>query len=381
MVYKFDKTSYGSLHPLFEPLVYHPMWMAVLDCVYPGEVYVDDPDTPGTAFLSTFITSQDDGVWGYLVGNPENEAFNQALNQAILGREIIGQSTPVLLLTCYPEDWHGRLGELFAPRAPTPMPRRHYICRELNYDWRAHLPAGFSMHPLSTALLSRPRLTVPEEVRKTAGKWDSYAGMGMRDFGFVVVHDDPKVGGAQVVSWATVDFVTRVGGDAGVFTVDKYRQRGLATIAAAAAVEYGLAQGLSFVNWTCAKDNPGSIRTAEKLGFERLSDYKMHLLIFDETQSIAQLAYQTLQAGDYQRVIESYDRFFELQAEPPVWAYLDAARAWAGLGNEDRAFENLNLAVGRGWSNVGELKVYEEFEGLRDSQKWDNLVERMRQAA
>lgn len=381
MVYKFDKTSYGSLRPLFEPLSYHPMWTAVLEGFYPGEVYVDDLDSPETAFLSTFITSQDEGVWGYLVGNPDNEVFNDALNQAIFNREIIDPNAPVLLLTCYPEDWHGRLGELFAPRQPAPMPRRHYICRELDYDWRTDLPEGFSVHPLNSALLDRPGLTIPEEVRKTAEKWVSYDGIGLRDFGFVVVHDGSPVGEAQVVSWATVDFITQEGGDAGVFTLDGYRRRGLALIATVAAVEHGLSQGLSFVNWTCAEDNIGSIRTAEKLGFERLGDYQTYLLIFNEAQSIAQLAYQTLLEGNYQQVVELYDRFFELQAEPPVWAYLDVARAWAGLGDEAKAFEYLEAAVGRGWSNVGELKAYEEFERLRDSLEWADLVERMRQVA
>jgi RimJ/RimL family protein N-acetyltransferase len=50
----------------------------------------------------------------------------------------------------------------------------------------------------------------------------------------------------------------------------------------AAALEYGFANGLQQVNWTCDAGNPGSVRTAEKLGLQRIEDYNMAVLIMDE---------------------------------------------------------------------------------------------------
>jgi len=39
---------------------------------------------------------------------------------------------------------------------------------------------------------------------------------------------------------------------------------------------------LSLVGWQCADDNLGSIRTAEKVGFERKRDYTMYYVFLDE---------------------------------------------------------------------------------------------------
>jgi len=76
-------------------------------------------------------------------------------------------------------------------------------------------------------------------------------------------------------------------GDLGFFTQPDYRRRGLGTIAASAALEYGFANALHQVNWICDAGNPGSIRTAEKLGLERIEDYHQVVLIMDEKSHMA----------------------------------------------------------------------------------------------
>ena len=63
-----------------------------------------------------------------------------------------------------------------------------------------------------------------------------------------------------------MDAVVERVGDAGLYTAARHRRRGLATITTAAAIEHGLAHGLAVVNWTCAEDNIGSIKIAERVG-------------------------------------------------------------------------------------------------------------------
>ena len=79
----------------------------------------------------------------------------------------------------------------------------------------------------------------------------------------------------QVVSWSLADCRSGDACEIGIHAVKEHRRRGLATITAAAAVEYALSNGYSMVGWQCSEDNLGSVGTAEKVGFERERDYTM----------------------------------------------------------------------------------------------------------
>jgi RimJ/RimL family protein N-acetyltransferase len=256
------------------------MCASVLAGIYPGHVFVDNLTQPRSALLTTFIESEAHGVWGFLAGDPANDTFNRALNAAIFNRQVFSGDAPVLLLTCEPQDWGGQLATVLAPRPPIWMPRYHFISRQVGFDWRAALPQGFTVDRMSDALLQMPGLQLPEDVAATLAKWRSLQSERFTDFGFVTLD---RTGVQPVIaSWATVDFIADGAGDLGFFTQPDYRRRGLGTIAVAAALEHGFASGLQQVNWTCDADNPGSIRTAEKLGLERIADYTMALLLMDE---------------------------------------------------------------------------------------------------
>jgi RimJ/RimL family protein N-acetyltransferase len=262
----------------------HPMCTAVLEGVYPGKVYVDDLTQPRAALLTTYIESETHGTWCYLAGEPA-PAFNQALHTAVFSHQIVTAGTPILLFTCDPDDWGGQIDEVFAPRPPIWLPRHHFIGRQIGFDWRAALPPDFAVEPMDDALHHIPGLELPEDVATTLAKWGTFTDPGFVDFGFVIL--DRTRPQPVIAGWATVDFIAARAGDLGFFTQPDYRRRGLGTVAASAALEHGFATGLQQVNWTCDADNPGSIRTAERLGLERLEDYHMALLIMDEERHMA----------------------------------------------------------------------------------------------
>jgi GNAT superfamily N-acetyltransferase len=373
MIHRLDPARYKTIRYLFHALEeYQPMCSAVLDGVYPGEVFVDDLDHPETAFLSTFVSGQDEGVWGFLAGESRNDLFNNALNKAIYHREIISENTPVVFFTCHPEDWCGQLPSVFHPHQPIPMLRRHYECQDIESDRRSAIPEGYDIRRLDKTIQSIPDLRIPDDVSKILKKWRSITEPGFRDYGFVCIHDH------RLVSWATVDFVSASVGEAGIFTLEGYRRRGLATIVTAATIEYGLSHGLKKIHWTCAETNIASIRTAEKLGFKRGKDYIMYYLIFDELQYLGNLAYSHLQNGRYQEAVDIFEKSLVVKNDLPIWAYYDVARAWAGLENQEKMFRYLNILVEKGWTEVEELESCVEFEPWRKTQEWGTLMERMR---
>jgi GNAT superfamily N-acetyltransferase len=352
MLHPLLPQDYERVGPLFGPLAaFQPFCAAVLAGIHPGRVFVDDPTHPRAGFVNH------EDPWCFLAGDPGDGGFARALNGGLYARQAVPPGPPSLLLTCHPA------GE------PIPMIRRHYVARDLARDWRAEVPAGYQVQPLAPALLDRRGLDLPGELRETLKRWRALAGPRFGDFGFVALH------GAEVAAWATVDAVVDGAGEAGLFTLAAHRRRGLALAVSTAAVEHGLAHGLTAVHWTCAETNAGSIRIAEKLGFARQADYWLYMLVFDEAEHLGTLAYHHLAAGRHQEAVDLLERAFALEVGPPAWAYLDAARAWAALDRPEKALARLATAVDWGCSD---LDGVEEFERLRDHPEWAELLARSR---
>ena len=276
----------SKIGPLFLRLAQsQPMCTAVLEGIYPGKVYVDHTTQPRTALLTTYIESEAHGMWCFLAGESVNDGFNQSLNTAIFSRQIIASSTPVIFFTCDPDDWGGRMDVVMAPRPPIWIPRYHFISHQVGFNWRAALPPGFTVERMSEDLRRFPGLQLPEDVSATLSKWQAMTNPRFMDFGFVILD---RTGSELVIAgWATVDFIAARTGDLGFFTQSAYRRGNLGTIAASAALEHGFANGLRQVNWTCDANNPGSIRTAQKLGLARIEDYHQAVLIMDEKRHMA----------------------------------------------------------------------------------------------
>jgi RimJ/RimL family protein N-acetyltransferase len=257
-----------------------PMCAAVLEGIYPGKIYTDDLSRPRTALLTTYIESAAHGMWCFLAGEPANLAFNQSLNAAIFSRRVISRDAPYLFFTCDPDDWGGHMDTVAQPRPVIWIPRYHFISRKVSFDWRAALPPDFAVERMNEDLRRIPGLHLPRDVAATLSKWQAMTDPRFKDFGFVALdRSGPEL---VVAGWATVDFIASGAGDLGFFTQPDYRRRNLGTVAACAALEHAFTLGLREISWTCDAGNPGSVRTASKLGLERIEDYRQAVLMMDE---------------------------------------------------------------------------------------------------
>jgi RimJ/RimL family protein N-acetyltransferase len=286
MIQRLSIDQAPKIGPLFQHLAQNqPMCTAVLEGIYPGKMYVDNPTQPRTALLTTHIESEAHGIWCFLAGEAVNDGFNQSLNSAIFSRQIIADNTPVLFFTCNPDDWGGQMDAVVAPRPPIWIPRYHFTSHRVGFDWRAAIPPGFTIEPMNEDLRQLPGLPLPEDIAATLWKRKAITNPRFRDFGFVILdRNNPQL---TIASWATVDFIAGGAGDLGFFTEPDYRRVGLGTIVASAALEHGFAIGLQKMHWTCDANNPGSVLTAEKLGLERMEDYHQAVLIMNEKSHMA----------------------------------------------------------------------------------------------
>ena len=368
---KLDKKNYSEIRNLFKGLEsFQPMCTTVLDGIWEGDIWVDTLEKPEAALLVTFLPAGGP-AWCFLAGKPESAQFIQGLNTLLFDQVGPFRNTPAFLFTCSPEDWSGYLKVIGDPRTPVPMLRHHYLCQEMVYDWRSNLPTGFEIQSMSVDLLCKDDLQIPPQLNATLEKWRSINNPRFRDFGFLMVHDN------RVVSWATVDYVSEVSGDLGFETLPEFRQRGLGSTVAGAALEHALEMGIE-VHWTCAADNLGSQKTAQKLGFTHDKDYTMHLFARDLTEHRSQLAYSYLARGDYREAIKVYEELFSQEANVPLWAYFDTAQAWAALEDAENALKYLRIAAREGWPAVEMTEKTPEFQFLQNRREWVQIIAQMR---
>jgi RimJ/RimL family protein N-acetyltransferase len=368
MLYELDKTDYEKVRPLFQSLDFHLASLAVLDGTNPGRCFVDDLGTPQAAFLLS-----PEGC--YLAGNPQNPDFNCALNQAIFSRSILGDDVRGLSFVLASDAWANHLVDIFSPRIPIVLARRHYVCRELTFGWQSRVPQGFTVSRITSQLLNRAGLRIPDHVYGwIQNNWGSTSWFLERGFGFVTVH------GKEVVSWSLADCASGSSCEIGIRTASNYRRRGLATVTAAATVDYALSHGCSTVGWHCNDENLGSIGTAEKVGFTKERDYTMHHMFLDEAAHLAELGYRSFLEGHYAKTVSYYEQVFAIQEDPPGYYYHLAARAWAALEEEHKALEYLDAAIAHGWRDISHTNQCKEFARLLGTREWSVLMARVEQA-
>lgn len=265
--YQFDRARL-----LFAELAeMHLFATAVLNHDLPGLIAVDDLENPQSGFMSTRELQ-------FLAGDPNNAVFNRALKLLLRQTICAGHSPEGRLeeidLTFVGDSWQHRLEELFGDWRWPPIPDYacHYRLAEIRFDWRQRIPAGYTVVPLDADIIARqPADNYSFEVKPLSS-------FGAGDFGFCVVHS------GHVVCTCTTDVISGDACEIGIETAPEHRRRGLAAITAVATVECAQSRGFQHIWWICNASNPGSIRTAEKVGFEKQFESNGYGFIIDATE-------------------------------------------------------------------------------------------------
>jgi RimJ/RimL family protein N-acetyltransferase len=279
MIIQLRPQEYEKVGDLFAELAtYHLFATAVLHHDLPGRIYVDDANAPKSAFMSTKELQ-------FLAGHPDNEAFNGALKQVLQQTIFVGDgpegSLAEIDLTFMDDSWLHRLETLFGDWRWPPIPNQtcHYLFKQRRLNWQTFVPAGYTVRPLDTAVIAnQPADHFQFEVKPLAQ-------FGARDFGYCAVrHGQPEAASGRIVCLCSTDVISGSACEIGIETHPEHYRKGLATVTAAATVEYALAHGFTAIWWICSAHNPGSIRTAEKVGFEKQFESKGYDFLLDEAE-------------------------------------------------------------------------------------------------
>jgi GNAT superfamily N-acetyltransferase len=359
---------------LFDGFDYSLSIRAMLEGNSPGRIFVDNVERPCTAFALT--------VEGYLLtGDHTDPAVLEGLRRLLAEQIFTGQvyvnGDESMSLAVHPPTWETQLPSLIPTHDAEKLARYHYLCRAVHYDWRQHLPEGYSVQRVDRSVLSDPQIFFPEALRdwfNIEEMWGSLDNFFNRGVSFCALHEN------QVVAWCTPDCVADDRIDVGIFTDPEHRRRGLASIAVAATVEHCLSSGFSAVGWHCNAENVASWKTAEKVGFVRNREYAYFYYMYDPIDHLAELGWYHYRQRDYRKTVQYYEQVFAQRENNPDYYYHLTASAWALLGQREQALEYLSAAVDHGWADAEFTGQQEEFEMLHNAPEWSEILARMQVA-
>lgn len=374
MLKELPRKDYDRVRPLFAALAeYNVSVGGVLAGYNPGFVAVDNLATPRTAFMSTAEGS-------HLAGEIDNPAFRAAFPTYVQDTLYGEREWERLYLVLTPEWGAALAGVVDSP--PLAEARRHYVCRSVKHDWRAHLPEGFTVQRVDADLLAKAA-QMPDWAAESWAHinrwaeycWGSHAAFLENGFGMVTLHD------GEIVSWSLTDGRddTPEGPrcEIGIHTLRDYRRRGLAAITAAAAVEHALANGFIEVGWHCSEDNPGSYHTAERVGFTLERRNTNYFVFSREALRLRMMAWGAYTTGHYAETVQLNEQVFALEPDVPDYCYHLSAVAAAALGDTDAALRYLHAAVDRGWADADLTRSCDEFAPLHGLDAWAAVLARM----
>lgn len=364
---QLEKHNYGCIGPLFADLAqYNTSIDSVLEGHNPGMVFADDTKSPGVAVLT--------GPEGmYLAGKTPSPGSITVLKD-LLNDLTQNHDFEIIWLTC-DSIWEEHLDAMF-PRPPLQQQRQHYVCTALTLDWRAAIPDGFTVQPITKTLLNRTKLEIPEHIHDwMEDNWGSSDEFLAKGFGFITEDLEHQ----RVVSWSLCDCIGGNTCEIGIHTNPDYRRRGLAAITAASAVEYALTQGFKAVGWHCHAENLGSVKTAVKVGFVWERDYISHYCYRSEAVHLAESGHLQGLKGNYLSAAMYYVRA-DSAADQPSWGQyipFHAACMFAQREEIEEAWKWLDRAVERGFDDVNALEHSDALTPLKSQPEWKKLLEKL----
>ena len=125
---------------------------------------------------------------------------------------------------------------------------------------------GIQYHLIDADFLEEGRFENIQDVKsEIEWMWPSLERFLEKGFGTAAVLD------ASIICWCMAEYVSKSKCGMGIEVIDEFQNKGIATATAAHVLEHCLNQNI-VAHWECDKDNIGSVRVAEKVGFEKIEE-------------------------------------------------------------------------------------------------------------
>lgn len=242
-----------------------------------GKIFVDSEQTPSACLI----------VHKYgmslLCGSDRNDSFNNKV-ACFLKNDSINISMAKWMLV-HPESWCDKLSGLLGKdllKVPDIKEDEHLRYKESNkvlqterVNFKFHknlfvnnskIPEGFILTRIDSEMYGKiSGSVVPQNF------WNSAEDFLENGIGFSLLSDD------QVVSTCFSSFIIDDKLELGIETAERFRGKGYSIYPALALIEYCLSLGYEPI-WACRKENIGSFKLAQKLGFLPFSNHPYYVL-------------------------------------------------------------------------------------------------------
>ncbi|MCE7743674.1 MAG: GNAT family N-acetyltransferase [Candidatus Heimdallarchaeota archaeon] len=210
-------------------------------------------------------------------GRVDNEEFNKEFRKMLYDEPILKDKEEKFVeIRCELSNCGWEEGIKSVIKDPNQDIRFYHEIKELKLkNWRDLIPDGYSVEPIDLTLLEKDHLKSDiwyNYVVHGASRvhWFPFE-EGLKDIrGSLLVKEDKEVVSFCILGYLTEDNDIEVNG---IATKAEYQRRDFASIVGAATVEYCLPRYKS-IWWICSSHNIGSYKTAEKIGYERVGEYK-----------------------------------------------------------------------------------------------------------
>lgn len=231
-----------------------------------ADVYVDDTRNPTVCMVHEQYTVFVDGQ-----GTPQaRRRAAEALRCEILSSPVRARLGGVKIFFGQDDGWRDCLFASFAGENAALYPRRvyrHDAARAAEHPADGILPVTEAL--LRDDALANKALLVDEIVEM----WGSAEAFVNKGFGVCAVRE------GAVAGFCTAEYVSEGCCGIGIATADAYRRRGIALAMTGAFLAECAARSVT-PYWECWATNEGSVRTAERAGFTRVSDYAVLAVAF-----------------------------------------------------------------------------------------------------
>ncbi len=353
MIYKLGKDNYENVRKLFEEFKYQLSVNAVIDQTLDGEIYVDNIESPKSAYITT-----PEGE--LLVGDSDNVLFNQALKKIVPFGAY---------LQFEPSKWEEHLSEIWMNTYVWKESRTHMLIQSEDFkltQWRRLLPETYTLHKIDKIFLEQSFKNMNGVVERVKD-WGDVERFEELAFGYCIVWKE------SIVTRCISDNVHLDQTEVGIWTHKDHRGKGLAGITLAAVVEHCFAKGFNKIGWHSLTNNIGSIKTALKVGFKISREYYAY------GTDIPAESQNDLTKEEWVSYATKYDEMAINHAHPIEGVnYIYAAAAWALAGDAKQSINYLYKMINSAWKNdYSFLKEDWKFWSLHETDAWKTLINKL----
>ena len=258
----------NDYHKVMEPLkkvtINKLFARSVIENISAGKVYVDDVIKP-----KTFYVIHNYGM-SLLLGDPDNNAFNKSFLRHALNLDQNRNSFEWMQV--FPETWNKTLVELFSDKLIASAKNTHNQEKGIiQLNTRLNFIFNYQKYTNRKKIILSPEISIvrtnAQHFNDMKGSvtpsfvWNNEADFLANGVGFSLLYNE------TLAAIAFSGFILDNDLEIGIETIPEFRKRGFAEIVCAALIDYCIDNNYTPI-WACRLENIGSVKLAEKLGFE-----------------------------------------------------------------------------------------------------------------